>query len=140
SNFAQTGKHFSVEKELSSSLINDVYQDSDGIIWIATEDGLNRYDASKFSVYKQSHENPKSLLHDLVRVIFEDSKGHLLLGFFNGLQIYDKETDDFTDIPLRLENGEKFGAHVFTILERKNGDVLVGTSGQGIFRVVFEED
>ena len=46
----QEGKMFTVDKDLSSSMLNKIYQDRDGIIWIATEDGLNRYDGAKFTV------------------------------------------------------------------------------------------
>lgn len=132
SGYAQSGKLFSVDNELSSSMINDVYQDRNGLVWIATEDGLNRYDGSKFTVYKQDDKKPHSLLNNYVRVLLEDSKGHLLIGFFNGLQLYDYATDTFTKIPLILEGGNKYDSHVLTLLERKNGDVLIGTSGQGL--------
>ncbi len=50
-------KLFTTDKELSSSLINQIYQDRNGFIWIATEDGLNRYDGAKFTIYK--HEPNK---------------------------------------------------------------------------------
>ena len=45
----QSPKLFTTDKELSSSLINQIYQDRNGFIWIATEDGLNRYDGAKFT-------------------------------------------------------------------------------------------
>lgn len=130
--YAQSGKLFTVDRELSSSMVNDVYQDSNGLIWIATEDGLNRYDGSKFTSYKQHDKKPHSLLNNYVRVVLEDRKGHLLIGFFNGLQHYDYATDTFKDIPLILLSGDRYASHVLTILERKNGDVLIGTSGQGL--------
>lgn len=140
SGYAQSGKLFTVDNELSSSLINDVYQDKNELIWIATNDGLNRYDGSKFTIYKQNDKNSNSLLHNLVRIIFEDSQGHLLIGLFNGLQLYDYATDTFTEIPLILEDGRKYNSHVLTMVERKNGDVLIGTSGQGIFLLKAEGD
>src|SRR5690606_9366941 len=102
---AQTGKLLSVDKELSSSLINHVYQDHRSIIWIATADGLNRYDGSKFTVYKRKPEDPTSLLHKYVLVLYEDSRNRLLVGFFNGLQYYDYATDTFHEIPLVLTDG-----------------------------------
>lgn len=34
----------STEKGLTSSLVTFLHEDRDGLIWIATEDGLNRYD------------------------------------------------------------------------------------------------
>ena len=49
---AQNSKLFTADREVSSSLINEIYQDRNGMIWVATEDGLNRYDGTKFSIYK----------------------------------------------------------------------------------------
>lgn len=134
---AQTGKLFTVDRELSSSLVTSVFQDRNDVIWIATEDGLNRYDGSKFLTYKQEQD---SLLNNLVRTLFEDSKGRFYIGFYNGLQLYNAATGTFREIPLLLKNGEKLGAHVFTMLERKNRDILVGTSGHGLFSVKFRGD
>lgn len=48
----QEGRMFTTDNELSSSMINKIYQDKDGIIWIATEDGLNQYDGAKFTIYR----------------------------------------------------------------------------------------
>lgn len=52
----QSYKFFTTDRELSSSLINKIYQDRNGMIWIATEDGLNRYDGAKFITYKHDPE------------------------------------------------------------------------------------
>ncbi len=131
----QTGRLFTVDNELSSSMINTVYQDKNGIIWIATEDGLNRYDGAKFTIYKHDKENEHSLLNNYVRFLFEDRHGHCYVGTLSGLQSYDSATDQFTDIPL-LENGEPTTANVATMIERRNGDIFVGTAGHGIFKIV----
>ncbi len=129
---------FSVDLELSNSLIYQVYQDSKGIIWVATEDGLNRYDGSKFTIYKHDQQDPHSILNNYVRLLFEDSKGHLLIGYYNGLQVYDHATDAFKQIPLFPAGGEQLDAHVISITERQNGEVLVGTAGYGVFSLKFE--
>ena len=63
----QSPKLFTTDKELSSSLINQIYQDRNGFIWIATEDGLNRYDGAKFTIYKHEPNNEHSLAHNFVR-------------------------------------------------------------------------
>ena len=46
SSYSQTSHLFTSDRELSSSMINKIYQDQNNMIWIATEDGLNRYDGS----------------------------------------------------------------------------------------------
>lgn len=137
--YAQTGKLFSADVELSSSLINKVYQDKNGLIWIATEDGLNRYDGSKFTLYKHEEKKTDSPLHNYVRTLYEDSKGNFYIGFLNGLQTYDYATDTFKEIPIYLKNGDKFDAHVATMLERQSGEFLLGTAGHGLFALTYEE-
>ncbi|MDR2917989.1 MAG: response regulator [Tannerella sp.] len=137
--FAQSGKLFSADKEISNSLIYNIYQDHNGVVWISTEDGLNRYDGAKFTIYKHDKNDSLSIKHDFVRLFFEDSKGHFLVGFYNGLQSYDYATNTFHNIPMLLDNGEPFKAHVVSIVERKNGEIVMGTSIQGIY-VLSAED
>ncbi|AHM62621.1 two-component system sensor histidine kinase/response regulator, hybrid [Flammeovirgaceae bacterium 311] len=136
--YPQAGKLFTVDLELSNSLIYDVFQDSKGIIWVATEDGLNRYDGSKFTTYKHDSRDSTSLLNNYVRLLFEDQQGNLLIGFYNGLQLYDRATETFRKIPLVVNEGEHFDAHVITITQRQGGQILVGTSGYGVFALSFE--
>ncbi|WP_240916358.1 hypothetical protein [Pedobacter sp. HDW13] len=45
-------RNISVEKGLSQSTVFSIKQDSLGFIWMATQDGLNRYDSKGFKVYR----------------------------------------------------------------------------------------
>ncbi len=128
-----------MDMELSNSLIHQVFQDSKGIIWVATQDGLNKYDGSKFTIYRHDKKSPQSILNNYVRHLFEDSKGHLLIGYYNGLQLYDHATDSFTRIPLLPKGSEEYDAHVLNITARQNGEILIGTSGFGVFSLTFDE-
>lgn len=49
---AQTGRFYTMENGLSSSLVNELLQDSRGFVWIATEYGLNRFDGIRFTNYR----------------------------------------------------------------------------------------
>lgn len=138
--YSQSAKLFSADTELSNSLIYNMHQDKNGIIWIATEDGLNRYDGSKFTIYKQDEKKPHSLGNNFVRILFEDSKGHFFVGQFKGLQLYEYATDTFRDIPMIMEKGNVMKSHVTSIIERKNGDIVIGTSGEGIYLLDQEND
>ncbi|NDV57108.1 two-component regulator propeller domain-containing protein [Bacteroides sp. 519] len=120
----QAHKLFTTDMELSSSLINQLYQDQNGFIWIATEDGLNRYDGAKFTIYKNEPDNEHSLSHNYVRVMFEDSKGHLYIGTYIGIQMYNPDTDNFTPLA-RWDNGEIFESNIMDIIERQDGSVWV---------------
>lgn len=122
---AQSHRYFSSDHELSSSLINQLFQDSYGMIWIATEDGLNRYDGSKFTVYHNIPGDSTSLCHNFVNLIFEHSNRELFISTYAGLQIYDRGADRFSKkLPVVTREGVEKIQPVSRILERKNGDVL----------------
>ena len=75
---AQTSVLFSTDNQISSSLINDIYQDQKGFIWIATEYGLNLFDGNKFVTFHHIENDSTSLRNDYVFSVFEDSKNNLL--------------------------------------------------------------
>lgn len=133
---AQSSKLFTTDKELSSSLLNGIYQDKYGIIWISTEDGLNRYDGAKFTVYKHENNNPHSLTHNFVRVLFEDSHGNLLIGCYNGIQMYDPATDAFS-CKAKREDGKDFVSNINCIIERKNGEIWL--SGNELSKLIIKD-
>lgn len=107
------------------------------MIWIATEDGLNRYDGAKFTIYKHEPGNEHSLCHNYVRTLYEDSKGRLFVGTYNGLQLYDPATDNFSTRAL-WEDGQAFDSNIISILERKNGELWV--SGNNLCTVSIAQD
>lgn len=127
---AQTGKFYSTDKELSNSLINAVYQDRKGFIWIATENGLNKFDGTRFSIYRHKATDSASLKNNYVRTLFEDSRGNFWIGCINGLQRYDRATDSFHELFIPRKDGRK-NPHITSIIERRNGDLWIATSGQG---------
>lgn len=128
----QTGKFYSPDEDLSNSLINQVYQDKRGFIWIATENGLNKFDGTKFTIYKHLSEDPTSLKDNYVRSIFEDSSDNLWVGCIDGLMIYDWATNSFREIEM-YKDGKVVTPHITCIMEAVNGDIWMATSGQGLF-------
>lgn len=69
------------DQGLTSSAITQLYQDSQGFLWVGTEDGLFRYDGSHFQAYSLKEGLPSAL----VTSIREDPKGGLWVGTFQGL-------------------------------------------------------
>lgn len=108
---AQRCVMLSVGDGLSSSSVNALYQDRRGDIWIATENGLSRYDGLNIHTYKHDPADPHSLSHNIVRSFAEDGQGRLLVGGEFGVQYYDPRTDAFSR-PLRKESGETYTGNV----------------------------
>jgi len=132
---AQIGTFYTTDNELiTSSLINYIYQDRRNYIWIATEDGLNKYDGVKFTVYKNQQNDFTTIKNDYVRSLFEDSLGRFWIGCINGLHLYDRATDRFTEVKL-YNDSTVVSPHITSIIESKNHDIWMTTSGQGIIKI-----
>lgn len=132
---AQSGKLFTVESGLSSSMVTDIHQSRNGFVWVATEDGLNRFDGAKNTLYRVDKNVPGSVLSDMVTTLGADATGVMYVGYLNGLQYYHEASDSFFTVPLWTDKGKLSEPHVTCILQRKNGQLLVGTSGYGIFEI-----
>ena len=131
---AQTGIFYSTDKDLSNSLINSIYQDKRDYIWIATEDGLNKFDGVKFSVYKNNLKDSTSLKNNYVRCMYEDSKGRFWVGGINGLQLFNRTSNKFSNIHLYSSNNI-LQPHVTSIFESKDGTIWISTSGEGVLKL-----
>lgn len=131
---AQTGRFYSTDNGLSSSLVNQIFQDSKGYVWIATEYGLNKFDGIRFSTYKHSVSDSVSIKNNYVHTLFEDSRQNMLVGCIDGLMKYDRATDTFHEIPM-MRSGKRVFPHVTQIHELHNGEIWMSTTGQGVFRL-----
>lgn len=66
---------------LSSNQVENIFKDSRGFIWFATNMGLNRYDGVNFKVYTHSKNDPQSSPCDRYNYIREDNDGRLWLRY-----------------------------------------------------------
>lgn len=113
---------FDTGYDVPNTLINDVVEDRNSMIWIGTEDGLYRYDGSKFTSYKKVADNVHSLQENNVRCLFVDNAGHLLVGSRAGLQVYRPDTDDFSELATFADGAPSRG-DVANIIQRSNGEI-----------------
>ncbi len=130
---AQVGTFFSTNDAVSSSLINLIYQDSRNYIWVATEDGLNKYDGVQFSVYKNNPNDSTTIKNNYVKSLFEDSSGQFWVGCITGLQLYNRATDNFSEVPL-YNNGKLVTPHITCVIESRDGEIWMTSSEQGVIR------
>ena len=136
--FSQIGTFYSTDKELSNSLINTIYQDRRNYIWIATEDGLNKYDGVKFTTYKNIKGNSKTIKNNYVRTLFEDSQGRFWIGFIDGLMLYNRVEDSFSEVKL-LKNGINIDPHITSIIESNTHQIWI-TTDQGLLIIDSNKD
>ena len=80
---------------LSNNSINCITQDSSGFIWIGTQDGLNRYDARRFKIYRNNPLSSNSLSNNYITGLAISAKGMVWIGTDNGLCRLNPLTDSF---------------------------------------------
>ena len=83
------GKSFDADKQMSSSFTTQVFQDRDGFIWIATRNGLNRYDGYQFRILKHDSRQKNGLASNYVNCMMQDRHGLYYIGMYGALQTYD---------------------------------------------------
>jgi diguanylate cyclase (GGDEF)-like protein len=122
--------HLSLEQGLSQSTVMDILQDRRGYIWLATEDGLNRFDGLSFKVYRHDPADTSSLPSSYVWDAEEDASGNLWVATTGGLANWERATD-------RVVRQEKMAGRYIRVLRfaaRKNA-LWVGTRDAGLFRL-----
>jgi len=73
-------KNYSVNDGLVANYVHRIFQDSKGFIWIATWDGLSKYDGHQFTNYTTGN----GLSNNLVNDFYESGDGKLFLATNNG--------------------------------------------------------
>lgn len=127
-----------IDDGLSQGMIFDILQTKDGFLWIATKDGLNRYDGYNFKVWSNDSDNPWSLSTNSISALFEDSREWLWVGTENhAIQLFDRKTERFYffDIPIIYNKGNQISYDVRQIAEDPDGNIWVVTRGGGVFRL-----
>lgn len=128
--WAQSGKLFNTDNQLSSNLATQVFQDKSGFIWIATRNGLNNYDGYHITVIKKDMSIFLGLNSNYINSIAQDEKEHILLGTNNSLLEF--TGSEFLKIPMLDSKGKELATYVKQVYPLKNKDVAVATSGYGI--------
>ncbi len=129
-------KNITVEDGLSQSNVNSILKDRDGLIWMATDDGLNKFDGYDFKIYNHDPKDSFSLPENKIWRVFEDSKSRLWVGTNQGgLCLFDKKTEKFITFTHDPNNPNSLCQQsVYFISEDKYGRLWVATQwGLSIF-------
>lgn len=84
------------EDGLSSNNINAILKDRYGMVWLGTEDGLNKFDGTHLTIYRHNPVDSGSLLSNEILSLHEDKAGNLWVGTSGGsLSLYDRKKNRF---------------------------------------------
>ncbi|WP_422106619.1 ligand-binding sensor domain-containing protein [Winogradskyella sp.] len=99
-------KTITTEDGLSNNIIYDIVQDHKGFIWIATDNGLNKYNGYWCKTYYNIAADSLSLTSNVVRSLAQDNSGNLWVGTKEGLLKHNNAGAPFKRF--RLDMNSKF--------------------------------
>ena len=122
--------HLSLDEGLSQITVMDVLQDRRGYMWLATEDGLNRYDGTTFKVYRHDATDVATLTDSFIWDAEEDAGGSVWIATRGGLSRWDRATD-------RMVRHDTPGVgHIRVLRYQARGNALwIGSREAGLLRL-----
>jgi ligand-binding sensor domain-containing protein/DNA-binding response OmpR family regulator len=120
-------RQLSVNDGLSQNSVVSITQDNNGFLWIATQEGLNRYDGREFVVYNRKFLDVTESARLLLGKVFADSKNRIwIIPESSVPELLDRSINDFVPVE---------GVHAANcVFEDKRGDLWFGTLSGQLYR------
>lgn len=128
-------KKVGLEYGLSDNHIKSITQDKNGFIWFATEWGLNRFNGSRFEVYKTHPTDTNTINSNGLNKVLADTQNHRIwiATQRTGLNAFDCTTGRFIRYPISAEQPDGIGANGITDLcLAEDGNLWIGTYNNGL--------
>jgi len=114
---------------LSQSMVYSIIRDNEGFMWIATADGLNKYDGYKFEIFQHNPYSKNSLNSNIIRDLKQCKDSLIWIAHYNeGLNLLNKYTGDMLSYKHDPDDSASISNdYVNVIFEDSRGNVWVGT-------------
>jgi ligand-binding sensor domain-containing protein/signal transduction histidine kinase len=135
--FQRLGK----EAGYSQNTINCIYQDHNGLLWMGTQDGLNKYDGYQFEIFRHHKEDSTSLSHSWIWDIAEDRYQQLWVATWQGLNKMDTISGKFIRfLPQSKNLSGKIGSRPTSLANDERGFLWISFWGAGLCRYDHEKN
>ncbi|MDO9552878.1 hybrid sensor histidine kinase/response regulator transcription factor [Rhodonellum sp.] len=119
-----------MESGLAHNVVNSIEQDHLGYIWIATVEGISRYNGSAFLNVKQNGQpGNQSLANNFVQQILLRKNGDLMIATDGGLNIYNLREERFG---LVQQKDGLLTNSISSLIETPTEGIIVGAYRHGI--------
>ena len=128
-------KLITISHGLPTNNVLKLYQDKAGYIWIATRDGLCKYDGYTIRTYRSDLHTPDLLTNNNIFSLCEDDRNRLWIGTYQGLNVLDKTTGEIR----KINRPELTNNSIWQILVTQRQAILLATD-RGLYRYIPEKD
>lgn len=113
---------------LSSNILHAILKDRYGLMWFGTEDGLNKFDGTNFTIYRYKPDDSNGLQANEIRALHEDKSGNLWVGTSGGgISLYERRKNSFINFLARTNKTGLSNDVVRSICSDFKGKVWIGT-------------
>jgi serine phosphatase RsbU (regulator of sigma subunit)/ligand-binding sensor domain-containing protein len=125
----------SVADGLTSNNISSVFQDSYGLMWIGTFEGLHVYNGYTIELLKHIPGETSSIQNNVIRRITEDEERNIWIGNDLGVSKYDRKRNRFVNYNLLEKYGGSADSHfrAINIFFDSNNKLWITTDNAGLF-------
>ena len=129
--------HYSIDNGMCSDAIAHITHDDYGYVWIATWNGVSRFDGFNFYNYKTGNLSGVSGLHNRVDKLIIDQAQNVWMKMYDGrLFVINRQTDCIEDPLKDVNDHEDFRIdYFFSPYVSSNGDLLVSFGDVGLYKL-----
>ena len=120
------------EDGLPHNLVQAIAQTPDGYVWVATQEGLARFDGVRFTVFDR--QSTAAMTANDVETVFVSRDGSLWVGVYGGTLLR-HQNGSFRSYSKREGLSS---ATINAVTEDARGDLWIATDGDGLYR--FHDD
>ena len=122
-------QHLSTEDGLCSNAVSMICQDDLGFIWLATWNGLSRYDGYEFYNYKTGNSSHIKNLHNrILDIVIDQSQNVWMHMYDDRVFVLDRNTDQIINPFEGYDGFEEYRTNA-PLLVTSSGEVLVSIAG-----------
>ena len=123
-----------INKTLSHNSVWVMLQDSRGVMWIGTKEGLNCYNGYDNTIYKYDATDTLSIGNSFIRALYEVIPGReLWVGTDEGMYIYDMQQDAYSRFNRTTDEGRRITGTVNAIVQLHD-ELWISEIDAGIYR------
>ncbi len=118
-------QHITPSNGLASNVVNSIVQDDEGYIWVASINGLQRFDGNRFLNFQHTDANPASIPSNNIVFLFIDKDKNLwMLSAFGHVGIFDKKRFTYKPSSIKVKDESILRAYKY-IFDDDQGNLFI---------------